>query len=100
MGLQNWIRWARACAWGSVALYAAFVLASPLLHHDMACHRTSPTHCPSCVASVAGPDIPSAAAVAPTALIDAGATPDVHTARPIAARTDQASGRAPPILFA
>jgi hypothetical protein len=71
-----------------------------VLHHDLACHRTSPLHCPSCVASVAGPDIPSAAASAPIALIDAGATLDVQTARPIAARTGQATGRAPPALFA
>lgn len=100
MGLQTWNRWARACAWGAVALYAAFVLAAPVLHHDLACHRTSPSHCPSCVAGVSGPDMPSAASAASTCLIDAGATPGVVFAVPAAARIKRASGRAPPSLRA
>jgi len=100
VGLQIWNRWARACAWGGIALYAAFVLAAPVLHHDLACHRTSPTHCPSCVASVSGPDMPSAASAASSCLIDAGATPDVTIALPNATQVERASGRAPPSLSA
>jgi len=100
VGLQTWNRWARACAWGGIALYAAFVLAAPVLHHDLACHRTTPAHCPSCVASVGGPDIPSAPSAVSSCLIDAGATPDVVVAVPAAASSDRASGRAPPGLFA
>jgi hypothetical protein len=28
-----------------LAVYAVLLAASPLLHHDVACHLTSPTHC-------------------------------------------------------
>jgi len=100
VGLQTWNRWARACAWGAVALYAAFLLAAPVLHHDLACHRTTLTHCPSCVAGASGPDMPSAPSAASSCLIDAGATPDVVVIVPAAAQVERASGRAPPSLSA
>jgi hypothetical protein len=34
-----------------LAVYAVLLAASPLLHHDVACHRQSPTHCTGCTAS-------------------------------------------------
>jgi hypothetical protein len=34
-----------------LAVYAALLAANPLLHHDVACHLKSPTHCTSCTAS-------------------------------------------------
>jgi hypothetical protein len=80
-------------------LYAAFLIAAPALHHDLTCHRASSTHCPSCVASVAGPDIPSAASTAATSLVDIGSTPDQQIAHPRAAHAHRTSGRAPPASF-
>jgi hypothetical protein len=84
-------------AWGGIALYAAFVLASPVLHHDFACHQTTPTHCPWCVASLGGSDLPSTSMTAATHLIDAGATPGILIARTRSAQIDVTSGRAPPV---
>jgi len=96
VGPHSWNRWARACAWGGVALYAAFVLAAPVLHHHGIWHQTSPTHCQACVASVEGIDVPPVDAVAAAELIDAGAIPDAGPARPSAARVHRLPGRAPP----
>lgn len=36
----------------SVGLYAVVLTAGPLLHHDLACHVKSRTHCTACVTSV------------------------------------------------
>jgi hypothetical protein len=80
-----------------MASYAVLILAGPVLHHGFACHQTIPTHCPSCVASVAGPDLPSTATMAATALVDAGATPSTCRARACSAQVDAVSGRAPPV---
>ena len=47
-----------AGAWLGLALYAIFLLAAPLAHHDFACHQTTPAHCPACVAADSGLDSP------------------------------------------
>lgn len=58
VGLQSWNRWTGACAWLGVVLYAAFLLTAPLAHHHVLCDRSSPAHCPACVADQPGPDVP------------------------------------------
>jgi hypothetical protein len=79
-----------------LALYAVLLAASPLLHHDVACHFKSPTHCTGCTASPhasridAGPPLPA------QSLPDAGL---VVSERPESVRTAQRfalSGRSPP----
>lgn len=49
------LRGFRLCVTLALGLYAAAVAASPLLHHDFACHLTSPTHCTACAASPVAP---------------------------------------------
>jgi hypothetical protein len=41
----------RARALAALVLFASVVLASPSLHHDLACHATSPGHCEACLAT-------------------------------------------------
>jgi len=36
-----------------LALYALVLVTSPLMHHDLACHRTSLTHCTACTGNPA-----------------------------------------------
>jgi hypothetical protein len=42
-----------------LAMYVAIVATLPLLHHDIACHIQSPTHCTTCVIGSAerAPDV-------------------------------------------
>jgi len=44
------LRWPRdqRGAWLALASYLALFVASPLAHHDLACHVKSPTHCDAC----------------------------------------------------
>src|SRR5262249_5524449 len=35
----------------ALSLYALLLAVSPVLHHDLACHVKSPTHCDACVAN-------------------------------------------------
>lgn len=42
---------ARAAAL-AVGLYAVVLVVAPLLHHDLACHLKSRTHCTACLSSV------------------------------------------------
>jgi hypothetical protein len=44
--------------WSAVglALYAAFLLTAPFLHHDLSCELKNPQHCTSCTSSVLGAD--------------------------------------------
>lgn len=37
--------------WLPLGLYVALLVASPLAHHDLACHVKSPTHCDACQAN-------------------------------------------------
>ena len=39
--------------------YALVLAAGPLLHHDLACHLKSRTHCTSCVAGLSAPGLTS-----------------------------------------
>jgi hypothetical protein len=46
---------ARRRSWGplvAVLFYVTVAQAAAYLHHDAQCHRTSRTHCPSCLFSV------------------------------------------------
>jgi hypothetical protein len=45
------LRRGRAWLLALLAVYALLLAANPLLHHDVACHLKSPTHCTSCTAS-------------------------------------------------
>jgi hypothetical protein len=55
-----------------LAVYAVLLAASPLLHHDVACHLTSPTHCTGCTASPWASRIDAGAPLPSQPLPDAG----------------------------
>ena len=98
VGLKSWNRWVRACALACVTLYAAFLIGAPLAHHDFACHRTTPAHCPSCVAAQPGPDVPVSTPVVAAALTPLGIVA-VCLRVPARAWSPSATvGRAPPAL--
>jgi hypothetical protein len=45
----------------AVGLYALVLMVGPILHHDLACHVKSRTHCTVCVVSVTAPGTHGAA---------------------------------------
>jgi hypothetical protein len=60
--------------WAAVgfALYAFFLLATPFLHHDLACELKNPQHCTACTSSVLGADPNPPVAPGASHLDDAG----------------------------
>jgi hypothetical protein len=65
-----------------LGLYAAAALGTPLLHHDLACHLKTPTHCDACMANPLGSRAESSVEPAPPRFLAAGRVP----ARSAAAR--------------
>jgi hypothetical protein len=92
-----WSSRRRALAALALSLYAVLLAVSPVLHHDLACHMKSPTHCDACAANPLAsrvetavltvlPGLPlSGEVAAPPARLDHG-TPFTT-----------AAGRAPPV---
>ena len=39
-----------------LSLYVAFLVATPFLHHDLACELKNPLHCTACTSTVLGAD--------------------------------------------
>jgi hypothetical protein len=79
-----------------LAIYAAFLIASPFEHHDLICHLKTPQHCTSCASSQLGADPHTLSTPGTTYLDDAGSA---TTFQPIAERTllaVRSSGRSPP----
>lgn len=80
----------------TLGLYALVLLVGPALHHDLACHLKSSTHCTSCLANVTAPGAASAAGLLATDLRDAGAlladSANFSSLAPVQPR----QGRAPP----
>jgi hypothetical protein len=80
----------------ALSLYAALLAGNPLLHHDLACHVKSTTHCDACVTSAVASRVEAGARVdldmrRPSGAIERGApAPSAHRALPAA------PGRAPP----
>jgi len=80
----------------AVTVYAALVMASPVLCHDLACHAKSRTHCDACLASPLASPVEARTALDVPPLPAAGETPcddEQREEQPGAART---SGRSPP----
>jgi hypothetical protein len=48
---------ARTLTTAAVAIYAAFLIASPFEHHDLLCHLRTPLHCTACAGSALGSDL-------------------------------------------
>lgn len=88
----------RGRAWllATLAVYAFLLAASPLLHHDVACHLKSPTHCTSCTASPWASRIEAGAPLPAQPLPAAGRVVGERPAPVRAAERFALSGRSPP----
>jgi hypothetical protein len=51
VGVSSDVRRDRGLILLALALFTLLVSVSPLLHHDIACHLKTPTHCTACLAS-------------------------------------------------
>jgi hypothetical protein len=79
-----------------LAVYAVILVVSPVVHHDLACHVKSPTHCEACAANPLASRVETAVLAVTAALPAAGdvapAAHDFDGADPVRI----AAGRAPP----
>jgi hypothetical protein len=89
----------RRCGRGGIlwmlAVYTLILTVNPVLHHDLACHLKSPTHCSACTASPSatrveaiGPSLPAPVEAGPLEASDHAA--EAGAPRPVLA------GRSPP----
>jgi hypothetical protein len=62
----------RRLAFGWLAVYAIFLVAAPLEHHDLLCELKTPRHCSSCTSSLVGSDAARSAIVGSWTLTDVG----------------------------
>ena len=78
-----------------LGLYALVAIATPLLHHDLACHFQSKSHCDACTASSTASRIESVPTIgghsAPVSELSA-----TEERQPATAFRSVSSGRAPP----
>lgn len=79
-----------------LGLYALALVGNPLLHHDLACHLKSPTHCTACTSSPTASRIEDGIRLEAWRLQEAGRAhtaprPGASTASPL-----RTSGRSPP----
>ena len=79
-----------------LAVYSVILVVSPVVHHDLACHVKSPTHCEACAANPLASRVETAVLAVTAALPAAGEVPpgahDLDGADPVRI----AAGRAPP----
>jgi len=76
-------------------LYIVVALVTPLLHHDVACHLQSKTHCDACIAHSMASGVESSAAPGNQAGKIEPCVPGDAVAKAFAERP-AAPGRAPP----
>jgi hypothetical protein len=85
-------RWVLA----ALAAYAILLAANPLLHHDVACHQKSPTHCAACTSSPWAGRIEAVSPVAERPLPAAGYVEGWSCDPADSAAILQSTGRSPP----
>jgi hypothetical protein len=56
----------------AASLYVLVLAASPLLHHDFACHQRAPGHCGACIAQPSALRAPDSIGISAQRLADAG----------------------------
>jgi hypothetical protein len=79
-----------------LSLYAGTVLGTPLLHHDLACHLKSPTHCDACMANPLSSRVESGVEPVPPRFHDSGRVPTRSVAAPEPAPHRLTRDRSPP----
>lgn len=80
----------------ALALYAVVLLGSPILHHDLACHLKSATHCNACTASPFASRIESGVPLDGWRPHRAGRVEGVSQKAPEPASAPRTTGRSPP----
>jgi hypothetical protein len=80
----------------ALAAYAVLLMANPLLHHDVACHLKSPTHCVACTSSPSPGRIEAAAAAAARPLAEVGRVERLVCTADDSASVLDTTGRSPP----
>ena len=78
-------------------MYVAIVATLPLLHHDIACHIQSPTHCTTCFLGFAE-RAPDAAALSAAQLVLIGSSSLEAQGSRLPLLWGDLSGRSPPAL--
>jgi hypothetical protein len=79
----------------TLAVYGALLLVNPLLHHDLACHVKSASHCDACVANPMASRAETAVAI-PAALAVVGPIRPPAMVALVAGSPAPQQGRAPP----
>jgi len=87
--------WSRRWILLGIAVYAVVLVASPVLHHDLACHLKAPTHCDACTANPLGSRVDVVGCPAPAA-VAVGADAPAAAAAATALFAFATPGRAPP----
>jgi hypothetical protein len=80
-----------------LAIYAAFLVASPFEHHDLICHLKTPQHCTSCASSQLGADPHPLFVPGTVHLDDAGSATTFQPVAECALLAVRSSGRSPPV---
>lgn len=81
----------------AAGIYVVVLLVSPILHHDLACHIKSPTHCDACVANPLASRIETGVCLGEPALPAAGFVETSGRVVPKAAVSIRTTGRSPPV---
>lgn len=78
-------------------VYVTALAALPVLHHDVACHIKTPTHCTTCLVGAAE-KAPDHSALLGAQLVPLGASPGHAQVWGTPAPSGDLSGRSPPVL--
>lgn len=95
MGLARCLR---PLAFLGLAAYAVVLSASPVLHHDLACHLKTPGHCDACATSPLASRAEAASASTPPRLDEVGMVEATELRAPRLEGRLFGSERAPPAL--
>jgi hypothetical protein len=79
-----------------LGVYAPLLAANPLLHHDVACHLKSPTHCVACTSSPSASRIEADAPLSALMLPEVGRVTSTERPAPDPAEIFDTTGRSPP----
>lgn len=96
MGVLAAFRRLRSLAALGLVLYAVVFAASPVLHHDLACHLKTPTHCDACAMSPPASRVESSFGSGLTHLAQAGRIEMLREQATRSVAPVAQSGRAPP----
>lgn len=88
----------RPLAFLGLAAYTVVLFASPVLHHDLACHVKTPGHCDACAASPLASRAEAASASTPPRLDGVGLVEATELRAPRLEGRLFGSERAPPAL--